>query len=124
MSDHQDWTQESEAYASDAVVEESTQPTEAQAQSDWTLSCLTIAECAPLYEKLKGHLNDDQPVLLDISNCQEIDTAGLQFLAAIQNDPEVNLRVRWTQPSEEVARKASRLGLTSWIEAGAVGAMA
>jgi len=122
MSENQDWMNESEAYA---VTDEAPAHSETAAQeSEWTLACLTIAECAPLYEKLKAHLNDEQPVLLDIRNCQEIDTAGLQFLAAIQNDPEVNLRVRWTQPSEEVARKASRLGLTSWIEAGSVGAMA
>jgi len=124
MSDNQDWMDESESGAA-GVVEMAT-PVEAEhaEAEDWTLASLTIAECGPLYEKLKGHLNEAEPVLLDLSQCQEIDTAGLQFLAAIQNDPDVSLKIRWTQPSEEVARKASRLGLSSWIEAGAVGVMA
>jgi len=90
------------------------------AADPWALVSLTIADCAPLYEKLKNLLNAGETVLLNISDCQDIDTAGLQFLAAIQNDPEVSLRVRWTKPSEPVSLKASRLGLTSWIEAGAV----
>lgn len=86
----------------------------------WAVETLTIADCGPLYEKLKPCLAGGDTVVLDISQCQEIDTAGLQFLAAIQNDPEVSLRIRWSKPSELVAMRASRLGLTSWIEAGAM----
>jgi hypothetical protein len=89
-------------------------------QSDWNVETLTIADCGPLYEKLKPRLAEGETVVLNISHCEEIDTAGLQFLAAIQNDPEVSLRIRWSKPSEMVAMRASRLGLTSWIEAGAV----
>ena len=89
-------------------------------QGGWKVETLTIADCGPLYEKLKPRLADGDAVVLDISHCEEIDTAGLQFLAAIQNDPEVSLRIRWSKPSELVAMRASRLGLTSWIEAGAV----
>jgi len=89
-------------------------------QGGWTVETLTIADCGPLYEKLKPRLADGDTVVLDISRCEEIDTAGLQFLAAIQNDPEVSLRIRWSKPSELVAMRASRLGLTSWIEAGAM----
>jgi len=89
-------------------------------QGDWNVETLTIADCGPLYEKLKPRLAGGDTVVLDISHCEEIDTAGLQFLAAIQNDPEVSLRIRWSKPSELVAMRASRLGLTSWIEAGAV----
>jgi hypothetical protein len=89
-------------------------------QGDWKVETLTIADCGPLYEKLKPRLASGDTVVLNISCCEEIDTAGLQFLAAIQNDPEVSLRIRWSKPSELVSMRASRLGLTSWIEAGAV----
>jgi len=89
-------------------------------ESPWALQSLTIAECAPLYERLKQGLSVQDQILLDISKCDDIDTAGLQFLAAIQNDPEVSLKIRWSRPSETVSMRASRLGLTSWIEAGAV----
>lgn len=84
------------------------------------LEALTIADCAPLYESIRQNLNDGHAVMLNIADCQDIDTAGIQLLAAIQNDPSVNLRVHWTKPSDLVAMKAQRLGLMSWINAGFV----
>lgn len=81
---------------------------------------LTIADCSPLVEAIKQGLQSNLPVLLNISNCQEADTAGLQLLVAIQNDPSINLRVHWTKPSEVVALKAARLGVSSWVNAGFV----
>ncbi|HEY1058316.1 MAG TPA: STAS domain-containing protein [Limnobacter sp.] len=84
------------------------------------LETLTIADCGGLFEAIKQKLTAGLSVLLDISQCQEIDTAGVQLLAAIQNDPAVNLKVHWTKPSEVVSMKAQRLGLLSWINAGFV----
>jgi len=84
------------------------------------LEALTIADCASLYESIRSKLSAGLSLMLNISDCQDVDTAGLQLLAAIQNDPTVNLRVHWTKPSEVVAMKAQRLGLMSWINAGFV----
>ncbi|MCQ8897775.1 STAS domain-containing protein [Limnobacter humi] len=83
-----------------------------------TLETLTIADCGGVFEAIKQKLTAGLTVLLDISQCQEIDTAGVQLLAAIQIDPAVNLKVHWTKPSELVSMKAQRLGLLSWINAG------
>jgi ABC-type transporter Mla MlaB component len=82
------------------------------------LDTLTIADCAGLVEAIRQSLNQGISVLLDLSNCQEVDTAGMQLLVTIQNDPAVNLHVHWTKPSEVVAMKAARLGVQSWINAG------
>jgi ABC-type transporter Mla MlaB component len=82
------------------------------------LDTLTIADCAGLVEVIRQSLNQGISVVLDLSNCQEVDTAGMQMLVTIQNDPAVNLRVHWTKPSEVVAMKAARLGVQSWINAG------
>lgn len=80
---------------------------------------LTIADCGPLYERIKTGLEQGERVCLNISNCEDVDTAGLQLLAAIQNDSGVSLKVLWTKPSQTIVDKATRLGLLSWVEAGA-----
>ena len=82
------------------------------------LETLTIADCSALVDVIRQSLNAGISVVLDLSNCQEIYTAGMQLLVTIQNDPAVNLRVHWTKPSEVVAMKAARLGVQSWINAG------
>jgi len=84
------------------------------------LDDLTIGRCAELAETIRQSMVDGLPVILDVSGCQEVDTAGLQLLVCIQNDPAVNLRVHWTSPSEVLAQKAARLGMSSWINAGVV----
>lgn len=82
------------------------------------LETLTIADCSALVDVIRQSLSAGISVVLDLSNCQEVDTAGVQLLVTIQNDPAVNLRVHWTKPSEVVAMKAARLGVQSWINAG------
>jgi ABC-type transporter Mla MlaB component len=84
------------------------------------LSSLTIADCAVLYEEIKACLALNQDMLLDLSGCDEVDTAGIQFLVAIQMDPVVSLKVKWSKPSHPVLMKAERLGTSSWIHAGAL----
>lgn len=83
-----------------------------------TLDTLTIADCTTLVELIRQSLSKGIDVVLDLGACQEVDTAGIQLLVAIQNDPAVNMRVHWTKPSEVVAMKAARLGLQSWVNAG------
>jgi len=95
----------------------------ASASSKYTqvvLETLTIADCAGVVEEIRKSLSVGAAVLLDIANCHEVDTAGMQLLVTIQNDPTVNLRVHWNKPSEMVSMKAERLGLKSWINAGVV----
>jgi ABC-type transporter Mla MlaB component len=82
------------------------------------LDTLTIADCAGLVEVIRQSLSQGISVVLDLTHCHEVDTAGMQLLVTIQNDPAVNLRVHWTKPSEVVAMKAARLGVQSWINAG------
>ena len=82
------------------------------------LETLTIADCAGVVDEIRRSLNAGVAVRLELGNCQEVDTAGMQLLVTIQNDPAVNLRVHWTKPSEVVAMKAARLGVQSWINAG------
>lgn len=90
-------------------------------QGSWPVECLTIGDCGPLYERIKESTDKGDKVNLDLSVCQEIDTAGLQLLTAIQVDPDLSLKVRWESLSEPVRERAARLGLISWIESGAVG---
>lgn len=108
--------QEQEVQAGEQLVQEGS----AQAGS-WPVECLTIGDCGPLYERIKEITDKGDKVNLDLSVCQEIDTAGLQLLTAIQIDPELSLKVHWQSPSEPVRERAARLGLISWIESGAVG---
>ncbi|BET25497.1 STAS domain-containing protein [Limnobacter thiooxidans] len=82
------------------------------------LQTLTIADCAALADDIRQSLGKGHDVVLDLSDCQEVDTTGIQLLVTIQNDPAVNLHVHWTKPSEVVAMKAARLGVQSWINAG------
>lgn len=91
---------------------------ESTSHNQVVLESLTIADCAGLVEVIRQSLSQGISVMLDLSNCQEVDTAGMQMLVTIQNDPAVNLRVHWTKPSEVVAMKAARLGVQSWINAG------
>lgn len=90
-------------------------------QTQMSLESLTIADCAVLVGMIRQSLNAGISVVLDLSRCQEVDTAGMQLLVTIQNDPAVNLRVHLITPSEVVAMKAARLGLLSWINAGVFG---
>lgn len=86
--------------------------------NDWSVACLTIGDCGPLYEKIRESLDRGEKVHLNLSVCQEIDTAGLQLLTAINSDPEVSLKVDWNRPSQTVIDRAANVGLSSWIEAG------
>ncbi|HEX4917582.1 MAG TPA: STAS domain-containing protein [Limnobacter sp.] len=84
------------------------------------LEDLTIGRCAELAETIRQNTAMGLSVLIDLRDCHEVDTAGLQLLVCIQNDPSVNLRVHWLAPSEAVVQKAARLGLGSWVNAGVV----
>jgi len=82
------------------------------------LEGLTIAQCAHLHEQIRNVIVLGSEVVLDLIQCEDVDTAGLQLLLAIQNDPEVSLKVHWTGWSATLAAKAERLGMASWLNAG------
>lgn len=82
------------------------------------LEGLTIAQCAHLHEQIRNVIVMGSEVVLDLTQCEDVDTAGLQLLLAIQNDPEVSPKVHWTGWSTTLAAKAERLGVTSWLNAG------
>jgi len=46
---------------------------------------LTILNAVALREQFKSALSEDGPLLLDLSNVGEMDTAGFQLLAALRN---------------------------------------
>ncbi|NJM31916.1 MAG: STAS domain-containing protein [Limnobacter sp.] len=98
----------------------SQQATAPSEKTTWSLASLTICECSALYERLKNALGQGQSITLDLAHCEEVDTAGIQLLAAIQNDPQASLKINWTKPHEALLHKAAQLGMSSWIEAGSV----
>jgi ABC-type transporter Mla MlaB component len=86
--------------------------------SSIALESLTIAQCASVADQIRQNLTQGLPTLLDLSQCQEADSAGIQLLVALQSDPATSLSVHWTKPSVTLSMKADRLGVQSWVNAG------
>ncbi len=73
---------------------------------------LNIPDAAELHKQLKGLLERSQPVVLDASSIEAIDTAALQLLCAFYREaPKRGLEVTWREPSESLCRNAGYLGL-------------
>lgn len=86
--------------------------------SSIALESLTIAQCASVADQIRQNLTQGLPTLLDLSQCLEADSAGIQLLVALQSDPATSLSVHWTKPSVTLSMKADRLGVQSWVNAG------
>lgn len=75
---------------------------------------MTIADLDPLRQRLLGLLNSRRDLVLDGRAISDIDTAGLQLLAALCRDArERGIAVRWTGVSAELAAGAALLGLAA-----------
>ncbi len=110
--------QEHEEGATRGVVGGDRQEIEQDIELAIAVESLTIAQCAEVADQIKQNLAQGQPTLLDLSNCQEADSAGIQLLVALQSDPATSLSVHWTKPSIHLSMKADRLGVQSWVNAG------
>jgi ABC-type transporter Mla MlaB component len=80
-----------------------------------TADCL-IAGASALKESLAGLLDEPQPITLDITALQRIDTAGLQVLTAFVRERATHGRpVEWRGTAPALTSAAQLLGLTSLL---------
>ncbi|HVS75885.1 MAG TPA: STAS domain-containing protein [Steroidobacteraceae bacterium] len=77
----------------------------------------TAAEADALKSDLSRRLDDPQPVTVDVSALERVDTAGLQLLAAFVRDRRVAGRaVRWRGRATPLGTAARLLGLNDMLE--------
>ena len=75
-------------------------------------STLTIAEAAELHEDLLGHMRAMNPLVINASDVEMVDTAGLQLIAAtFKTASEKGVSVRIEAPSECFAGAVRQIGL-------------
>jgi len=75
-----------------------------------------VAEAAALKEQLLALLDEPQPVTLDVTSLQRIDTAGLQVITAFVRERTAQGRaVTWQGDAPVLATAAQLLGLTSLL---------
>jgi phospholipid transport system transporter-binding protein len=81
-----------------------------------TAEC-TVAEADTLKSELARRLDEPEPVTLDVSALQRIDTAGLQLLAAFVRDRRTAGRaVAWRGRASALDSAAGLLGLSDMLE--------
>ena len=87
-----------------------------------TAEC-SVAEADSLKSELKRRLEESEPVTVDVSALQRIDTAALQLLAAFVRDRRgAGRAVRWRGQAAALDTAAGLLGLNDMLElAGEVG---
>jgi ABC-type transporter Mla MlaB component len=77
----------------------------------------TVAEADTLKTELAGRLQESEPVTVDVSAVQRIDTAGLQLLAAFVRDRRTAGRaVAWRGRASALETAAALLGLHDMLE--------
>lgn len=77
----------------------------------------TVAEADALKSELAARLQASEPVTVDVSALQRIDTAGLQLLAAFVRDRRTAGRaVTWRGRAAALDAAASLLGLRDMLE--------
>ncbi len=79
------------------------------------LTALNISQASANLAQISAALEHNESLTLDLSSCEEVDTAGLQLLAAIRLDPMFQNRVDWTAPTQDFLIKAERLGLSELL---------
>ncbi|HEX4842854.1 MAG TPA: STAS domain-containing protein [Limnobacter sp.] len=86
-----------------------------QQSTTLVLHALNIVEAAHNLDRINHALREQMHVLIDLSQCEDVDTAGLQMLAAIRLDPAVCEKIQWSSPSPAFVEKANRLGLATLL---------
>jgi len=79
------------------------------------IQCLTIAECTQVADQIRQHLLTSPKLRINLSVCEEIDTAGVQLLAILRCDESVSGRIIFDTPSEVAESAFSVLGLASLL---------
>jgi len=93
------------------------QPVEPPSTTEFALEaeCL-VAGTSTLKQGLASLLDEPQPITLDITALQRIDTAGLQLLAAFVRERASHDRtVQWRGTAPALTSAAQLLGLTSLL---------
>ena len=101
-------------------------PAESRTPDDGALTLAaecTVAEADSLKAELARRLTASEPVTVDVSALQRIDTAGLQLLAAFVRDRRnAGRKVEWRGRASALEAAAGLLGLNDMLElAGEVG---
>jgi ABC-type transporter Mla MlaB component len=79
-------------------------------------ACFDIAGARDFYNRLQAALQARQPVVLDATHIERVDTAALQILCAFFRDAEVNgLVVQWHQPSPALQHAAQLLNVSTYL---------
>jgi ABC-type transporter Mla MlaB component len=77
----------------------------------------TVAEADALKAQLAARLQESEPVTIEVSALQRIDTAGLQLLAAFVRDRRTAGRVvAWRGQASALEAAAGLLGLRDMLE--------
>lgn len=79
------------------------------------LYALNIVEASANLARIIDALESSEFLTIDLSSCEDVDTAGLQLLAAIRLDPAFQSRVFWTGCSQDFQAKAMQLGLAGLL---------
>ncbi|KPJ96323.1 MAG: hypothetical protein AMJ53_01005 [Gammaproteobacteria bacterium SG8_11] len=78
---------------------------------------LDIAGAAQLRERLLQVLTSRQPVVIDATSVERVDTAALQVLTAFFKDAGAqNLDVQWKTPAQSLKTAARLLGLQDSLQ--------
>ena len=79
-------------------------------------ACLDIAGARDFYDRLQAVLKARQPVVLDATHIERVDTAALQILCAFFRDAEVHgLVVQWQHPSPALQNAARLLNVSTCL---------
>lgn len=85
-------------------------------------SCVTIVHAAALHRTLSEHLASGQPLRVDGSRVEEIDTAILQLLASLwRSSAERGSACTWAGVSEPLRRAAALIDLAELLHFPAAG---
>jgi len=80
-------------------------------------SCLTIAEVGPLAEQLAGVFDSGDSLVLDGSEIEQIDGAGVQLLAALMKEAAAQqTQVVWSGATTILRDAAAQLGLADLLQ--------
>jgi anti-anti-sigma regulatory factor len=73
---------------------------------------LLISNIAALLDEFKSKINFDQPMEVDLSRVDQIDTAGAQLLAAVVKEcNQIDKEITWTGITPELEDTIEQLGL-------------
>lgn len=78
---------------------------------------MDISQAADLRDRLLALLEKRDPVVLNASAVQHIDTAAMQILAAFMCQARTDkIKVTWKQPSDSMCDSARLLGLSELLD--------